>query len=558
MAKYIFWLIPFLISFATASGKLNENFYVKLFAFELAFIIMHIWKSLLEKKIVNSNISVCVSDILLLGLLIIYLCYYNNFYNIIDDSIALIYFFFYFLTRIWSVEKPIDILTNIAPVVIVLHLLICVFQYLSILPNFNSNFRIGSTLGNPDMLSAYLAVLLPFCYMSNKWKMFRIIVIALTISLFFFLQARTAIVTTTVTILLYYVYIKKVSKKYILVGLLLMLIGLVFLVCWHKISVLGRFYIWIVALSMIISKPFGWGSHAFEKYYPEYQSNFTIEHPEIANALNYDVVHSSYNEFLNIAVAIGVIGLIFYLLFVVSVLIVAYKTKSFLLFPILAFQIVSLSYFPFRIVPLTVIYIICCSIVVAGSKHYQISEICSPVRLKLLTFSILITVLISFYIGLFSFGYWRKAIEQSSRTKTYSEACESFKKSYPFLKNNGRFLISFAELKYKMNDCTALLLMEQADHYFSDIAFLHNLAVLYEQKGRINEAKEKYEIAINMSRNNAKIGYAYIQFLQRIGDVDEAYCLAIHLRKRLLDASSKYDNKLILKKLNEFIISYEL
>lgn len=438
-----------------------------------------------------------------------------------------------------------------------LHLFLCVLQYLSIFPNFNSYFEVGSTLGNPDMLSAYLAVLLPFCYMSSKWKFFRMIVIVLTISLFFFLQARTAIVATVVTILLYYIHIKKVPKIYILAGLLFLIIGLVLLVYWHNISVLGRFYIWIVALSMIMSKPFGWGPYAFEKFYPEYQAQFTIKHPEIANALNYDIVHSPFNDFLNIAVTIGMVGLMFYLLFVISVLVAAYRTKSLLLFPILAFQIVSLSYFPFRIIPLTVIYIICCSIVIVTSKDYRIRVICSSVRLKLLAFCILIPVLICFFSGLYSFGFWRKAIEQSSRTETYSEACESFERSYPFLKNNGRFLISFAELKYKMNDNTALLLMEQANLYFSDVAFLHNLAVLYEQDGRINEAKEKYEIAINMSRNNAKIGYIYIRFLQRIGDTDKAYRSAILLRKNLMNAPSKFENELVLKKMNRLIASYE-
>lgn len=87
MLKYIFWFFPFLVSFATASGKLNENFYVKLFAFELVFIIMSVWKTLEENRVVNSNISVCASDISILGLLVIYSYFYIGQYNIIDNSI---------------------------------------------------------------------------------------------------------------------------------------------------------------------------------------------------------------------------------------------------------------------------------------------------------------------------------------------------------------------------------------------------------------------------------------------------------------------------------------
>lgn len=467
------------------------------------------------------------------------------------------YALFYFFTRNCSDRKVIDILINTTPIIIASHLLLCLLQYFQLFPNFNSYFRIGSTFGNPDMLSAYLAVLLPFCYMSSKWLFFRVMLISLTISLFFFLQARTAIVTTAIILPSYYIYKRNISRIYIILGSLILIVGFVFLVYWHEISVLGRLYIWIVALSMIISKPFGWGPYAFEKHYPEYQSKFTAEHPEIANILNYDIVHSSYNEFLNIAVTVGIVGLILYLLFVVYVLGIAYRTKSFLLFPLLAFQIVSLSYFPFKIIPLTVIYIICCSIVISSSKLHKIHITTSLISLKLFALGIIIPVTFCFLSGLFCFGYWEKAIKQSNEVKTYSNACESFEKIYPFLKNNGRFLISFAELKYKMNNDSVLLLMEQADNYFSDVAFLHNLALLYEQVGRIEDAKAKYEIAVNMSPKNINISYAQICFLQKIGDVDKAYQLAILLRKKIAKTSSKYNNKLILKKINELIDSHE-
>lgn len=347
------------------------------------------------------------------------------------------------------------------------------------------------------------------------------------------------------------------SRIYILSGILTLIIGFIFLVNWHSISVLGRCYIWVVALSMVLSKPFGWGPYAFEKYYPEYQSIFTVQHPNIAKALNYDIVHSPYNEFLNITVTIGIIGLVLYLLLVAYVLITAYRTKSPLIYPLVSFQIVSLSYFPFKIIPLTVIYIICCSIVISTDKFYRIRITNILIKLKSSVFYIIVPVIICFLTGAFSFVNWKKGIEQSDKIETYYNACESFEKCYPFLKNNGRFLISFAELKYKMKNDSALTLMEEADKYFSDVAFLHNLAVLYEQSGRIADAKMKYKLAVNMSPNNADIGYAQILFLQRVGDIDEAYQLATLLRKRIINTPFKSDNKLILEKLNKFIASYE-
>jgi tetratricopeptide (TPR) repeat protein len=307
---------------------------------------------------------------------------------------------------------------------------------------------------------------------------------------------------------------------------------------------------WIVALSMIMTKPLGWGPYAFEKYYPEYQSMFTIKHSEIANALNYDIVHSPYNEFLNMAVTIGVVGLVFYLLFIIYILITAYKRESPLFYPLLTYQFVSLSYFPFQIIPLTVIYIMCCAIVVnTDNVSFRIRLIHSSLKPKLLTICMLIPIMMCLSLGLYSFGYWKRAIAQSNNERTYDRACKSFEHSYPYLKGNGRFLISYAELQYRIrNKKMASLLMYQAEHYFSDIAFLHNLAMIYEEDGRINEAKEKFNLAVNMSPNNIDITFAQVQFLQRIGDIEQACFIVKCLRQRI------EKNNTILKKRDQFIL----
>ena len=64
--------------------------------------------------------------------------------------------------------------------------------------------------------------------------------------------------------------------------------------------------------------------------------------------------------------------------------------------------------------------------------------------------------------------------------------------------------------------------MHQAENYFSDVAFLHNLAMIYEEEGNITEAKNKLNMASNMSPNNIPILTAQVQFLRRIGKYDEA------------------------------------
>ena len=63
MLNKLFWFIPFWVSFATTSGELNENFYIKSFAFELIFIVMFILNSIKGRKIAKYNVSICLADL---------------------------------------------------------------------------------------------------------------------------------------------------------------------------------------------------------------------------------------------------------------------------------------------------------------------------------------------------------------------------------------------------------------------------------------------------------------------------------------------------------------
>lgn len=549
--------IPFLISFATASGELNENFYIKLFVFELLFVLMYfLYISRVRHSLNNSALlSVSFADVMALALLGLYLYYCIGYCNIIDHSLPLTYFLFYFFIRFCGKVESFDVLSDIALIIILLHLLWCLLQYVEVLPNNNRYFKVASSFGNPDMLSAFLAVLLPLCYQGSKWKVLRILILVLTIGLFFFLQARTAIVASMITLLIYYFSKRSVPKIYIIIAVVAMVLGVVLLIFWYNKSVLGRFYIWIVSLSMLLGKPFGWGLYAYEKYYPEYQSKFTMENPDIVNLLNYDVVHSPYNEFLNVAVCLGIVGLLLYLMFVVYILISAYKTKSFLFFPLLTFQVVSLSYFPFKIIPLTVVYLLCSALVVSVNKNCLYQLLVSVKLLRRISFCIVSVVLICFMSNLYGFNYWRKAIGQSANHETFSLAAGSFEKCFPFLSGNGRFLISYAELLYRMrNEQESFVLMHRAEKYFSDINFLHDLAVVYEMEGDMYAAKNKFNMAVNMSPDNIRIAFAQIQFLDRIGETEEVY----RLTKLLIDKIKKKKNqdpqeRLILKSMNKYL-----
>ena len=58
-----------------------------------------------------------------------------------------------------------------------------------------------------------------------------------------------------------------------------------------------------------------------------------MEHPNIAAALNFDVVDSPYNEFFHIGIELGVIALLIYLIFVFLIYRMLWKNNSLLFYP---------------------------------------------------------------------------------------------------------------------------------------------------------------------------------------------------------------------------------
>ncbi|MDR1171709.1 MAG: O-antigen ligase family protein [Bacteroidales bacterium] len=366
-AKYVFYSLMFLVSFAVGQGALNENAYIKQFAFGAAFTAMTVVALVFPDRNKQTWIRITWGDIFVLALLTVYLFFHAGTCNVPDFSLPFVCFLFYGFIRIQAGDDPAEtvrILSRIVSAVMLLHVLCCASQFFGMLPAFHGYFSAGGTFGNPDMSGAYLAVLSPFCYMNREWRIFKTVVLCLTVVLLLLMQARTALVAVAVAGTAYLLLSGQLSRKTFFRWALIPAMAVVAaLVWWHPGSVAGRLFIWWIALNMLVSRPTGWGLYAFEKHYPEFQAEYVAGH-DISAFFHPDAVHSPYNEFLNVGVTLGVGGLLPYLSFIVFVLIAAYRTRSPLLYPVCAFLVVSLSYFPFKIVPLAVVGIALSALIV--------------------------------------------------------------------------------------------------------------------------------------------------------------------------------------------------
>jgi hypothetical protein len=557
---YIFYSLLFVVSFVAWKGALNENIYVKEFAIGCAFAIMIIITIIQSIKRGKVQLRITWGDIFVLGLASVYMYFYIGTYNDLDFVLPLIYFLYYCFMRMQDMkgfQDTIHVLSHIVILVILLHILFCTLQLIGVIPSFHPYFPIGSTFGNPDMLGAYLAVLLPFCYISRTRKIFKFSVLFLGIILLLLLQARTAIVATVITGILYMLLSGIISKKQLIKWLVLPFItGLGLLIWWHPSSFGGRLFIWFTSLNMIIKKPVGWGLYAFEKHYPEFQSEYVTSHDKIADIFNLDVVHSPFNEFLNVGVTLGVGGLLLFILFVMFVFVIAYRIRTPLLFPMCAFLIVSISYFPFRIAPLTIICITFAAFIINVSQIKPLFII--NIRQKIwLLFPILLIVMSLTWTNWNKYSKWQMAVENAQIKEKQHISNSYFSDIYTTMKGNGRFLITMSKLQYQMGDSLmAFSLMKEAEQFFCDDVFLKNLALLYEQNGQINEAEILLHKAVNIVPERFTIAYERILFLQRIGKHQEAYDEAVKLYLQPVKSSYYADPFIIKTKLRTLIQSY--
>lgn len=526
------WGLLLLVSFATYSHELNGNSLVKQLAFGVALSIMLLvsvlgWSS--KVKRLRPWITAFDVAVTLLAAMYLFRCIGEA--DIFKVAPAVMCVVFYCFVRCSDMHFHIGVLMCAAPFVLVAHLVLCLLQWGGLLPNYHSFFRIGGTFGNPDMLSAYMSVLLPTCYLPGKHRRLRFAVLLLVFAGFLLLQSRTAIVASAVPLAMYCIRTWHIGKSMTICGCIVAVVAFVFLVMWHPVSFLGRVYVWIVFLWMMVTRPLGWGIHAFDKHYMEQQAMFTVANPGVASALNYDNVDSPYNEFLNIGVMLGVAAMLIYVWLVAMLLLTLHRNRSGLFYPLLTFQVLSLSYFPFSIAPLMALYVALCGCAV---NLYSPCIFRMKCRLGVARF---IGVAASVSVALVVAGSWI-ALEKWKEARAFSDCAtvsgRCYESVWPLLKDNGRFLVSFANMEFGSGDSVAALsLLQRAERCHTGEAFLLYVAEMQESNGCMAEAKRNLLLAANMTRLNAEATYFQISFLLRNGLRAEAVRAAASFMERV-------------------------
>ena len=558
-----------LVGFISASPFLNGNLFIKKWAaagftgiYSLFLFGILCWKKY------GMIIRIRITDIIILCLFLIYW-----YFSLLDPKNSLgipLYLMLLFMAcRMISYHmdaQKIKALAGYFPamvrITIGIHILIVILQRFSFFPALHGYFNNGSTFGNPDMLGAYIGVLLPMSFYNkrqirNYWPYVTGIA---AIMLLIIIQARSALVALTVVGIIWLLRNKSIPWWAMVIIVMLFIALLVLLIYWHPGSLSGRIFVWFISLVMMKENPLGWGLYAFDRHYLEAQASYLAKNPGITTLFSPDIVHSPFNEFLNIGVSLGIPGLLLYILLIIFLLHKAYRYGSLLIYPLMVFLIISLTYFPFKIMPVMILIVPMTAILAGQSKPLMDRRISAAGKNVVLVLLMLCSVSLILHAAQMyqNHNKWEQAVRMSQHPHLESRAQKLFSELYPKMKTHGRFLITYAGLEYHKGEyAEALKLLEEARRYFCDVSLALKLARLYEQTGHFDQAEKHYDLAVNIAPQRFNAHFEKLLFLVRINEYKQAYQECIKLYNKPIQETAYADAYIIKKRVIEMIRQYE-
>lgn len=270
-------------------------------------------------------------------------------------------------------------------------------------------------------------------------------------------------------------FLSRTKHKFLLFTLLsIIIIGVaVFLYQYKPQSADGRLLVYEVSLSMIKNKPlFGYGFCRFIGEYNNYQAVYFKTHPNSNYEQLADNVLYGFNEFIQLTVELGLIGLLIFLGLVV--LILKSKTKpewDYIVLPakasLVCVLICCLFSYPLHNLPLAANIVFLLSIVLAAninkSYTFSISEtIFKPFAIFLITATLLICIWQ--WKDFEARKQWKQA-DFFAQIYDFKDALPLYHKAYKELKHDGMFLSCYGSDLMITNPTKAIKILNEAKHF---------------------------------------------------------------------------------------------
>ena len=234
-----------------------------------------------------------------------------------------------------------------------------ILQWLKLIPSVG-RFQVVGSFDNPAGFSACLCAGVPFtAFLLSKdnkrymrlmgWIMGTIIVVAIVLS---YSRAGIISLAAVCTIFLYQKLLhRRILKFSLLAGLVALILGCYWI---KKDSADGRLLIWQSCINMVKDSPWiGHGLGSFEAHYMDYQAEyFRIHGQQNRYAMLADNVKHPFNEYMEILLNFGIIGLVILFAFI-FLLIYCYKLNPDIEKKIAVYVLISIGTFSLFSYPFT-------------------------------------------------------------------------------------------------------------------------------------------------------------------------------------------------------------
>ena len=403
----------------------------------------------------------------------------------------------------------------------------CILQFVRLLPPANSVFPISGSFDNPNITAMYLTAILPFLLFNDKKKSTLWIAVWVILTAIFILKCRTAYLGVLV-ILLYYLsqapiisYTKRWSKPtkiaFTVCALFILFIGAFQLYHLKKDSADGRRFIWKITTQMITERPvFGYGYGLFAKNYNLQQVKYFKENNgTVQERQNARHVYNAFNEYLEQTAKGGIIGGVFFVVFLIILIAQSYRYKNKVALAILlAIGTMSLTNYVQAALPIWILLLTVAALLASDSKKsYFINGMVSK--------GLYVSVLIPFVLLIWMFNAQRQLknsidehLPSPDRMEQYAAAAGS---SEIYHRLYAKALIKAREYEKALN------VLCKAEKYSSSPSLFMSKAICLENLNRIEEAVGDVETVYYMIPDNDDAKFKLMLFYDALSQTDKMY-----------------------------------
>jgi len=302
-------------------------------------------------------------------------------------------------------------------------------------------------------------------------------------------------------------------------------------------SVDGRMLLWKHGVKAMLEHPLGVGLGKVGAAIGEVQADFySANNVDQALIDRADVPFYAFNEYIQIGVESGVLGLVLFLALMVVVLMRAYKNKQYgVMGALVSLSVFAFFSYPFSVLPFLIVLVALLALGQVGqadetahqpSKVFPVNhasmiskrQLLRSLPVSLLCMGVIVACLINRYPTLQAWRDWKDG-KMLMNAHLFEDAAESMKPLYPYLNDQPEFLFDYARSLSKAGRFDESNRVLERCMAFSGDPMLYNvygknLAALH----RYEAAKSAYEQAYNRVPNRLYPLYLLARLYVELGD----------------------------------------